>query len=169
MTLQISLGEEGTRRDVRLTRSGDAATVWIDGAAFDVSVRPDGGAAELTVDGRRETVWVTADGDRVFVHALGRAWMLEITDPVERSMRAGQGSDAATAPMPGVLTLVAVQPGDVVTAGQQLAVIESMKMQTEIKAWRDGVVDRVVLAVGDSFAHGAPLVTLVPLDGEEEA
>jgi biotin carboxyl carrier protein len=162
MTLQITLTEP---RDVRLTRSGEMATVWIDGIAFPTRARPDGDATELTIDGRREMVWVVTDRDTVFVHALGRAWSLEVVNPVEASLRERQGADAATAPMPGTLVSLAVSPGDEVEAGQQLAVIESMKMQTEIKAPRAGVVERVLAEVGGSFAQGAPLVTLEP---EEE-
>jgi acetyl/propionyl-CoA carboxylase alpha subunit len=162
MSLHISLNEP---RDVKLSRSGDVATLWIDGVAFDTRVQPDGGATELTIDGRREKVWVVTAGDTVFVHALGRAWSLEVTNPLEASMREGQGANAAVAPMPGVLVSLAVSPGDEVEAGQQVGVIESMKMQTEIKAPRAGVIDRVLVAVGDSFGQGAPLVTLEP---EEE-
>lgn len=167
MSLQISLTEP---RDVQLSRSGDTATLWIDGVAFDTRIRPDGGASELTIDGRREKVWVVADRDTVFVHAFGRAWALDVINPVEASLREGEGSDAATAPMPGVLVSLSVAAGDEVTEGQTLAVIESMKMQTEIKAPRDGVVERVPLSVGDSFGQGAPVVALVPLDesGEDD-
>jgi biotin carboxyl carrier protein len=165
MSLQISLTEP---REVTLSRTGDRATVWIDGVAFDTRTRPDGGATELTIDGRREKVWVVADRDTVFVHAFGRAWALEVINPVEASLREGRGADAATAPMPGVLVSLSVAAGDDVSEGQTLAVIESMKMQTEIKAPRDGVVERVPLSVGDSFGQGAPLVALVPLDGSEE-
>jgi biotin carboxyl carrier protein len=60
-----------------------------------------------------------------------------------------------------------VAPGDEVAAGQVVAVIESMKMQTEIKAPRDGVVERVPVSVGESFGQGAPLVALVPEQEEE--
>lgn len=167
MSLQISLTEP---REVQLSRTGDTATLWIDGVAFATRTRPDGGATELTIDGRREKVWVVADRDTVFVHAFGRAWSLEVTNPVEASLREGQGADSAVAPMPGVLVSVAVAPGDQVSEGDTLAVIESMKMQTEIKAPRDGVVERVPLSVGDSFGQGAPLVALEPLDesGEDD-
>lgn len=164
VSIQIKLDEP---RDVRVTRSGDTATVWIDGVAFPTRTRPDGGATELTVDGRREKVWVVADRDTVFVHAFGRAWALEVVNPVEASLRAGAGADAATAPMPGVLVAASVAAGDEVTAGQVVAVIESMKMQTEIKAPRDGVVERVPVSVGESFGQGAPLVALVPEQEEE--
>jgi 3-methylcrotonyl-CoA carboxylase alpha subunit len=161
VSLQISLDGRGPR-DVRVTRSGDTATVWIDGAAFPTRLRPDGGASELSIDGRRESVWIVTERDTVFVHAFGRAWRLEVTDPVERSMRAGQRSDAATAPMPGVVVAISVRAGDEVSAGQQLAVIESMKMHTEILAPRAGRVERVLVEVGETFGQGAPLVALEP-------
>jgi biotin carboxyl carrier protein len=164
MSLQIKLGEP---RDVRVTRSGDTATVRIDGVEFPTRTRPDGSATELTVDGRREKVWVVTDRDTVFVHAFGRAWALEVVNPLEASLREGAGADAATAPMPGVLLSVSVAVGDEVVDGQVVAVIESMKMQTEIKAPRAGVVERVPTAVGESFGQGAPLVVLVPIEEDE--
>jgi acetyl/propionyl-CoA carboxylase alpha subunit len=166
-SLQIGLTQP---REVRVTRSGETATVWVDGVALATRARPDGDATELTVDGRRERVWVATHRDTVFVHALGRVWTLEVVDPVEESLREGQGADAAVAPMPGVLVAVSVEPGDEVAEGQVLAVMESMKMQTEIKAPRDGVVDRVPAEIGESFGQGAPLVALVPLDttGEDD-
>jgi biotin carboxyl carrier protein len=55
-----------------------------------------------------------------------------------------------------------------VTAGQVLVVIESMKMQSEITAARDGVVDQVFVAVEDTFDRGAALVALVPEAEEAE-
>lgn len=163
MSIQIALTEP---RDVRLTRNGDLATVWIDDVALATLVRPDGDAVELTVDGRTERIWVVTDRDTVFVHAFGRAWTLEVSDTYEASLRGAVGADVATAPMPGVLVSLAVEAGDTVTEGQQLAVIESMKMQTEIRAPRNGVVDRVMAVLGDSFSQGAPLVSLVSLEEE---
>jgi biotin carboxyl carrier protein len=91
-----------------------------------------------------------------------------VINPVEASLREGSGADAAVAPMPGVLVALSVAAGDEVTEGQVLAVIESMKMQTEIKAPRDGVVERAPLTVGESFGQGAPLVVLVAEASEEE-
>jgi biotin carboxyl carrier protein len=146
--------------DVQVTRSGAAATVWIDGIAYPALLTREGGAAELEVDGRREQVWCVVDRDDVFVHAFGRSWTLHVADPVEQSLRAAQPTDAAVAPMPGVLVSLAVAEGDDVVAGQALAVIESMKMQTDIRAPRDGRVERVLVAIGDTFGQGAALIAL---------
>lgn len=166
MSIQIAL-EGRDPHDVVLTRSGESSTLWIDGVSHRVRTRTDGTEAEIVVDDRREQVWVVVHRDTVFVHASGRAWRLEVTDPVEQSLKVSAGSDAATAPMPGTVVEVSVAPGDDVATGQQLAVIESMKMHTTISAWRDGRVERVVVAVGDTFDTGAPLVTLEPLEDPE--
>ncbi len=171
MSIQVTL-DGGEPQNVELARSGDRSTVWIDGVACPATISDAGGASVIEVEGRAETIYTVVDGDTVFVHAFGRSWTLLVTDPVESAIREGQVSDAALAPMPGVLISVEVQAGDEVTKGQIIAVIESMKMQTQIPAPRDGVVDRVLVDVGNNFEGGAPLVTLVPdddaTDGEED-
>ena len=119
--------------------------------------------SRLTVDTVTEPVWTAVDGDTVWVHAFGRAWELSVLDPRQRALGGDVSDDVSTAPMPGTVITVAVQAGEAVGAGERLVVIESMKMQSEIVAMRDGVVDRVFVAVGDTFDRGAPLVGLAPL------
>jgi len=55
-------------------------------------------------------------------------------------------------PMPGLLVSVAVKEGDVINAGQELAVLEAMKMENTLLAERDGVVSRVHFKVGANLA-----------------
>jgi biotin carboxyl carrier protein len=165
VTLHIAL-EGRAPHEVALTRSAGRSVVFIDGVVCPATSAVEGGATVIDIDGRRETVWCVSDRDTVFVHAFGRSWSLVVSDPVEASMREGRASDAATAPMPGVLVSLAVAPGDRVTHGQVVAVIESMKMHSEIAAPRDGVVDRVPVELGETFDQGAALVMLVPLPGD---
>jgi 3-methylcrotonyl-CoA carboxylase alpha subunit len=164
MRFEITL-DGGEPQEVVLTRTQRGSTLWLGGRAHQASLRAIGRAYELSLDDRVERIWLVVEHDTVHVHALGRAWRVEVVDPVERELRASDQADAATAPMPGVVISAPVNPGDNVKVGQPLLVIESMKMQNEIVAWRDGVVDRVNAQVGESFDRGASLVTLVP---EEE-
>jgi acetyl/propionyl-CoA carboxylase alpha subunit len=166
MAIEITLGE-GEAREVDVARHGTRATVTIDGRDHEASLRPAGDGWELTFETRTEPVWTVVDGDTVWVHAFGRAWQLSLVDTVERALAGGASEDTSTAPMPGTVITVAVQAGQAVTAGERLVVIESMKMQSEIVAARDGEVEKVFLAVGDTFERGAPLVSLVALDDEE--
>jgi propionyl-CoA carboxylase alpha chain len=55
-------------------------------------------------------------------------------------------------PMPGLLTRVSVQVGQEVKAGEELAVIEAMKMENVLRAEQDAVVAKVTAAPGDSLA-----------------
>jgi propionyl-CoA carboxylase alpha chain len=55
-------------------------------------------------------------------------------------------------PMPGLLVSVAVEEGQQVAAGEELAVIEAMKMENTLLATRDGVVSSINYQPGDSLA-----------------
>lgn len=55
-------------------------------------------------------------------------------------------------PMPGAVVSVAVAPGDTVVDGQELCIIEAMKMQNILKSERQGVIKSVNVKSGDSVA-----------------
>ena len=55
-------------------------------------------------------------------------------------------------PMPGLLVSVAVKEGDAVRSGEELAVLEAMKMENTLYAERDGVVAKINFKPGDSVA-----------------
>ena len=61
-------------------------------------------------------------------------------------------------PMPGLLVKLSVQEGDVVKEGEELAVVEAMKMENSLRALADGVVKKVSAAQGDSLVVDQPIV-----------
>lgn len=71
----------------------------------------------------------------------------------------GGGKGALKAPMPGVILEVNVKPGDKVTRGQQVAILDAMKMHNVVGAPRDGTIAEVCVAAGQSVAHGDVIVT----------
>jgi biotin carboxyl carrier protein len=62
--------------------------------------------------------------------------------------------------IPGVVLSVAVAPGDQVTSGQQLLVVEAMKMQNELRAPRAGTVERVTVGERSTIEVGDLLVVI---------
>jgi propionyl-CoA carboxylase alpha chain len=62
-------------------------------------------------------------------------------------------------PMPGLLADITVKPGQVVQAGERLAVIEAMKMENILTAAQDGTVAEVLAAKGDSLAVDQPILS----------
>lgn len=69
-------------------------------------------------------------------------------------------SGGIVAPMPGKVAGILVQPGDRVSAGDVVVVLEAMKMENELCAINNAVVKKVLTAVGASVQSGQVLVTL---------
>lgn len=62
------------------------------------------------------------------------------------------------APMPGKVTSVLVEPGELVSKGQQLLTFEAMKMENTVKAHQAGTVAKVCVQVGEQISKGRPLI-----------
>lgn len=65
---------------------------------------------------------------------------------------------AITAPIPGVIVTMSVKEGDSVKKGQELCVLEAMKMKNSIRANRDGIIGAVKAKVGDHVQHSQVLI-----------
>ena len=70
------------------------------------------------------------------------------------------GELSIKSPMPGLIVAVRSRTGHEVTKGQTVVILESMKMQNELKAPRDGVVQRISVQAGQTVEQNKPLVTL---------
>jgi biotin carboxyl carrier protein len=115
---------------------------------------------------------VTVDG-RTFEVEVEELERTEPPAPVSPSAAVGEAppppapraSGAKTggvvhAPLPGLVSVVRVTPGQRVEAGQVLCILEAMKMENEIAAPRAGVVETVHVTAGTTVAQGDALVTL---------
>lgn len=80
--------------------------------------------------------------------------------PAQPAPAASGAGKAVTSPLPGVIIAVKVNVGDSVKAGQEVAVLEAMKMENSIEATHDGTVTAVHVAKGDSVLEGASVVTI---------
>lgn len=78
--------------------------------------------------------------------------------PAARKPAGGGGKGTQSAPMPGVILEVNVKPGDVVTRGQQVAILDAMKMHNVIGAAQAGTVAEVYVSAGQSVDHGTPIL-----------
>ncbi|MBE6934633.1 MAG: biotin/lipoyl-binding protein [Ruminococcaceae bacterium] len=70
------------------------------------------------------------------------------------------GGETVSAPMPGTILRVNVQPGQAVKSGELLLVLEAMKMENEIMAPKAGTVAQVLVSKGSNVDTGAALVIL---------
>ena len=124
---------------------------------------------DVSLDGHRWPLAVYATGERISVHAADGAAQVELIDSIAHVDDAGPAIGGLSAPMPGKLIKLMVQPGEVVGRGQALMVMEAMKMEHTIVAPRDGRVDALHHAVGDQVGQGDELLRLVDADADANA
>lgn len=79
------------------------------------------------------------------------------------------GTVPTKSPMPGVIVNVPVAVGDAVQKGDTIVILESMKMENELKATRDGAVLEVKVSPGDSVEKDAVLIIIGDAESDEEA
>ncbi|HYZ24271.1 MAG TPA: acetyl-CoA carboxylase biotin carboxylase subunit [Rhodopila sp.] len=131
---------------------GDEA--FIGGAEYD----PDG-ALRVSLDGVRQTVWAHLDTHVLTTRLSGVTWRLTQIDQLEAGEEDEAAADRLIAPIPGQVTQVAVAPGESVTRGQVLVVLEAMKTVFRLTAPADKTVESVACTVGSMVQEGEILVT----------
>lgn len=146
--------------DVDVRDVGDAAHVHVGGQVLELRLESPGpGLFVLHHGDRREEFHCVRDGDAVHLFWRGRAYRLE--EETERSRGAHRSvAGGLEAPMPGKVIAVRVAPGDTVVKGDELLVVEAMKMENAVRAPREGRVKSVSARVGDMVSPGVVLVEL---------
>jgi len=136
--------------------------VEIDGLALPLEDSAvDAAGVSFRLDGQMVHAAVVVSDDAVYVMRQGdtERFRLPRLDVTALAESAG-GAEQIVAPMPGQVIAVSVRPGDSVSAGQVLLVIEAMKMEHSVTAPRAGTVAAVSCAEGDRVDDGVELITL---------
>jgi biotin carboxyl carrier protein len=98
----------------------------------------------------------------------GRLYPIVVEDEREKRLRSAASSNVAEtgefllrAPMPGLIVAILVEEGQPVKKGQVLLILESMKMQNELKAPRDGTVGRVRVKASETVEQRQILLSIL--------
>lgn len=116
-----------------------------------------GGRYELITDAGRTLAYGVRRGGTTWVFLEGRVFVIR-TDDVQEGRGRQHDEAALGAPMPATVVAIHVTPGQEVTTGDTLVVLEAMKMELEVTAPHDGRVRRVACRVGELVQPGVPLV-----------
>lgn len=118
---------------------------------------------EVIVDG--ETLYIEVEGlpqapPPATRRGRSRRPDTEAPPPRARARSASPTDNIIRSPMPGRVIAIMVRPGDRVTAGEEVCVVEAMKMEQSIRAFRDGAVKTIHVQPMDSVRANDPLIEL---------
>jgi 3-methylcrotonyl-CoA carboxylase alpha subunit len=150
------------RRMCALYEAGNWLLQFADHAILAAGERLADAVLSVLLDGVRKPFTVMSHGPETAVFLDGSSWRLTEIDLLAE--RAGEDPTAGrlSAPMPGRVAQLMVEPGMRVRRGQPLIVIEAMKMEHTVAAPADGVVEAVRYSHGDLVEEGAELIALAP-------
>lgn len=148
----------------------DDRHVSVDGKIYEVDFESVSGQPvySLIVNGKSHESYVAQVDDIWQVLMRGRLYPVSVEDEREKRLRAAAGGGIAEtgefhlkAPMPGLVVTIPVAEGQEVTKGQVLLILESMKMQNELKSPRDGKVNRIKVKAGESVEQRQTLLSVM--------
>ena len=149
----------------------DEKHISVDGKVYEVDFESVSGQPvySLIVDGRSHESYIyQGEEENWQVLLRGRLYPVTVEDEREKRLRAAAGGGVAEtgefhlrAPMPGLVVAIPVTEGQQVKRGQVILILESMKMQNEIKAPRDGVIGRIRVKAGETVEQKQTLLSVM--------
>ncbi|XP_054430320.1 propionyl-CoA carboxylase alpha chain, mitochondrial isoform X2 [Pteronotus mesoamericanus] len=167
--LSIKLNDEV--HTVVASNSGKTFSVEVDGLKLNVTSTWNLASPLLSVnvDGTQRMIQCLSReaGGSMSIQFLGTVYKVRILTKVAAELNkfmlekvAEDTSSILRSPMPGMVVAVAVKPGDMVAEGQEICVIEAMKMQNSMTAGKTGKVKSVHCKAGDTVGEGDLLMEL---------
>lgn len=145
---QIMFDDEIVEVDFASVGEGDLYSLLVNNESFEAMVE------------ERDGVW--------YVLMRGDLYEVNVVDERTQLLRARAGAIvpdtgeiAIKAPMPGLIVAVAVEVGQEVQAGDKIIILESMKMENELKAPRAGRIERINVQPRQSVEQHQVLVVIV--------
>lgn len=148
----------------------DEHHVSIDGVSYEVDFSPVGDQPvySLLLDGKSYDAHVYLDEDTWQVMCHGAMYSAQVEDEREKRLRAAMGGGVSgqedfhlRAPMPGLVVSVPVYEGQAVEKGDVLLILESMKMQNELRSPRAGTISRLRVGSGDRVEQKETMLSVV--------
>jgi len=143
--------------------------VIVDGQAYNIDLRRIEPLSlySLLVGNRSHELLIEQQQEEYGVMLQGKLYTVRVQRERARdyaapgsSLPAASGQTVIEAPMPGRVLKTLADVGHAKRAGEVLIVLESMKMQIELRCPQDGVIQAVHVAAHDHVTQGQPLVTL---------
>ena len=158
---------DGKIYDLDIVKDEKGCVISMDGEQLSVDTRwISEDELSIIIDGKSYVAVIGRSGNVRTVEINGESYRFEKVEEGDDRVRGGQDSayEELSSPMPGKVIKVNIKKGDEVKKGTSLIIVEAMKMENEIRASRDSVVEKIMVKEGDLVEAGATLVDLKPLE-----
>jgi len=168
MQIEINKGDRSSEIQI-LEQEGSKYKVSVDNRVYELDlVKVKAGVWSVLSNGisRRVETIRSEHPKKYFVNTIDNSFEVEIVDSQSKYLRGrdkGGLTDAQNqilVPMPGKIVKVLVKAGDRVSSGDTLVIVSAMKMESEYKTEKDGVVKEVLVGDGDTVDGGQVMVII---------
>lgn len=126
------------------------------------------GQFQFTLDKVIYKCSVAKDGNLRFIHLDGQDYELKRISDVEEEFEETEEEGSLSSPMPGRIVKLLVKEGEKIAKGQDLLVVEAMKMENKITSPFDGTISEIFYDIGDQIEANVPLMEIKPLETNSE-
>ncbi|PJF43548.1 MAG: hypothetical protein CUN55_08555 [Phototrophicales bacterium] len=144
---QVIVNGEPRNVDFHVNSSHGVFSLLLDHQSYEVVVDEQQGTYKVLIAGHLYEVSVVDERSKRLAEAAG-------------GIQGGAGDSSVRSPMPGLIVAVPVEEGQEVTAGTTVVILESMKMQNELKAPVSGVVSKINVSAGDNVEQNKVLIVI---------
>lgn len=168
MDFEVIIGERTAKINL-LESTGNLLRIAVDEKVYELdSVTTGNGVYSIISNGKSYDIDVVQGKSKkhFIVNSDMNEYKVEIVDAESRYMKAmnkAKGFDEGNTiycPMPGKIVKVLVAAGDTVEAGQTLVIVSAMKMESEFKASKAGVVKEVAIKEDETVTGGQKLIVI---------
>jgi acetyl-CoA carboxylase biotin carboxylase subunit len=126
----------------------------------------DSGRIRVAIDGVQRSYRISEAGERLYVHSANTSRVVTRL-PRYPLTHAAVEHESMSASMPGQVLKILAAPGDRVTIGEPLMILEAMKIEQTIKSSTSGIIEAVLVKPGDVVAPGEVLVKITAAKPDE--
>ena len=168
MSLEIRLDDRYAQVEL-VSRDENRIKIKVDDKLHEADiVKVEDGVYSILLNGQSYTLELT-EGDsykKYNVNTADRSFDTEIIDAETRYLMSRKGDEldeagnVISSPMPGKIVKIPVKKGDKVQAGQTVIIVSAMKMESEYKSGKEGIIKEVHVKEGDTIEGNQPLITI---------
>jgi biotin carboxyl carrier protein len=154
---------------VKIVKENDnILEVLVDGRKYNIDIVPVDSGYSIISDNKSYNVEIIEDENRkkFLVNTLYQSFNVDIVDAEFRyqenrkKSKELEGSNVISSPMPGRIVRIPVKEGQQIEAGQTVIVVSAMKMESEYKTSKAGIIKLIHVKEGDIVTGHQPLVTV---------